>query len=121
MLVLLLHGGQEHNVAAIERLAIVNPSANTANAAFTSDSTFLISVIATNKSTTNNALISVWISPLGVDSEGGRGYVAYELPLSVSNTYETIRFPVINTDVVRVQASTANVSFIVAGIDQLDV
>ncbi len=108
-------------MAAIERLAIVNPSANTANAAFTSDSTFLISVIATNKSTTNNALISVWISPLGVDSEGGRGYVAYELPLSVSNTYETIRFPVINTDVVRVQASTANVSFIVAGIDQLDV
>jgi hypothetical protein len=107
-------------VAAIERLAIVNPSANTANAAFTSDSTFLISVIS-NKSTTNNALISVWISPLGVDSEGGRGYVAYELPLSVSNTYETIRFPVINTDVVRVQASTANVSFIVAGIDQLDV
>ena len=95
--------------------------ANTANVAFTSDSTFLVSVIATNKSTTNNALISVWISPLGVDSEGGRGYVAYELPLSVSNTYETIRFPVINTDVVRVQASTANVSFIIAGIDQLDV
>jgi len=108
-------------VAAIERLAIVNPAANTANAAFTSDSTFLISVIATNKSTTNNALISVWISPLGVDTEGDRGYVAYELPLSVSNTYETIRFPVINTDVVRVQASTANVSFIIAGIDQLDV
>lgn len=108
-------------MAAIERLAIVNPAANTANAAFTSDSTFLVSVIATNKSTTNNALISVWISPLGVDSEGGRGYVAYELPLSVSNTYETIRFPVINTDVVRVEASTANVSFIIAGIDQLDV
>lgn len=108
-------------MAAIERLAIVNPAANTANAAFTSDSTFLISVIATNKSTTNNALISVWISPLGVDTEGDRGYVAYELPLSVSNTYETIRFPVINTDVVRVQASTANVSFIIAGIDQLDV
>lgn len=108
-------------MAAIERLAIVNPAANTANAAFTSDSTFLISVIATNKSTTDNALISVWVSPLGVDTEGGRGYVAYNLPLSVSNTYETIRFPVINTDVVRVEASTANVSFIIAGIDQLDV
>jgi hypothetical protein len=108
-------------VAAIERLAIVNPSANTANTAFTSDSTFLVSVIATNKSTTENALISVWVSPLGVDSEGGRGYVAYNLPLSVSNTYETIRFPIINTDQVRVQASTANVSFIIAGIDQLDV
>jgi hypothetical protein len=39
-------------MVAIERLAIVNPSANTANAAFTSDSTFLISVIATNKSNT---------------------------------------------------------------------
>ena len=108
-------------MAAIERLAIVNPSANTANAAFTSDSTFLISVIATNKSTTENALVSVWVSPLGVDSAGGRGYVAYDLPLSISNTYETVRFPVISTDVVRVQASTANVSFIIAGIDQLDV
>lgn len=108
-------------MAAIERLAIVNPSANTANAAFTSDSTFLISAIATNKSNTENALISVWISPLGSDTESGRGYVAYNLPLTISNTYETIRFPVISTDVVRVQASTANVSFIIAGIDQLDV
>jgi hypothetical protein len=106
---------------AIERLAIVNPAANSANTAFTSDSTFLISVIATNKSTTTNAVISVWIAPLGTDTESGRGYVAYNLPLTISNTYETIRFPVINTDLVRVEASTANVSFIIAGIDQLDV
>jgi hypothetical protein len=108
-------------MAAIERLAIVNPAANAANTAFTSDSTFLISVIATNKSTTTNAVISVWIAPLGTDTEGGRGYVAYNLPLTISNTYETIRFPIINTDLVRVEASTANVSFIIAGIDQLDV
>jgi GDPmannose 4,6-dehydratase len=78
-------------------------------------------VIATNKSTTTNASISVWIAPLGTDTESGRGYVAYNLPLTISNTYETIRFPVINTDQVRVEASTANVSFIIAGIDQLDV
>ena len=108
-------------MAAIKRLAIVNPSASTANTAYTSASTFLISVIATNKSNTENALISVWVSPLGVDSAGGRGYVAYNLPLNISNTYETIRFPVIATDLVRVEASTANVSFIIAGIDQLEV
>ncbi len=107
--------------AAIERLNIVNPAANTNSVAFTSDSAFLVSVIATNKSTTSNALISVWIAPSGSDTAGGRGYIASNLPLSVSNTYETIRFAVNSTDVVRVEASTADVSFTVVGIDQTTV
>lgn len=108
-------------MAAIERLNIVNPAANTGTSAFTSDSTFLVSVIATNKSATTNAEFSVWIAPSGDDTSTGRGYMAANLPLSISNTYETIRFAVNNTDVVYVQATTANVSFTVVGIDQVAV
>ena len=104
--------------AAIERLSIINPAANTHSVAFTSTGAYLVSVIATNKSTTVNAEISVWIAPGGSDTSTGRGYIASNLPLSVSNTYETIRFAVNENDVVRVEATTANVSFTVVGIDQ---
>ena len=105
-------------MAAIERLAISNPEANTNTSIFTSSGTYLASVIAANKSTTENATISVWVAPLGSDTAGGRGYIAANVPLSVSNSYETFRFSVNNTDVVHVEASTANVSFTIQGIDQ---
>lgn len=104
--------------AAIERLNIVNPSANTNTVAFTSTGAYLVAVIATNKSSTNNASFSVWIAPGGTDTAGGRGYIASNLPLSVSNTYETIRFAANSGDVVRVEATTADISFTVVGIDQ---
>lgn len=105
-------------MAAIERLNISNPSANTNTSLFTSDGAYLMSVIVTNKSTTDNAVFSVWIAPLGDDTTSGRGYIAANLPLAVTNTYETIRFAVNSTDVVRVEASTSNLSFTAQGIDQ---
>jgi len=105
--------------ASIERLAIVNPTANSNTVAFTADSTFLVSVIATNKSTQDNASISVWVAPSGNDAAGGRGYIVSNLTLSYSNSYETFRFAVNNTDVVRVVSSTADICFYVQGIDQL--
>lgn len=108
-------------MAAIERLSISNPSANANTVLFTSDGAYLMSVIVTNKSQTDNALFSVWIAPLGNDAADGRGYVAASLPLVVSNTYETIRFAVNSTDVVRVEASTANLSFTAQGIDQTSI
>lgn len=105
-------------MSAIARLNIVNPAADTNSIAFTSTGPYLVAVIATNKSETTNAKISVWIAPEGTDTEGGRGYIAHGIPLSVAKTYETIRFAVNNTDVIRVQATTADVSFTVVGIDQ---
>lgn len=105
-------------MAAIERLGIANPLANANTSLFTSDGAYLVSVIATNKSSTENAQVSVWIAPLGNDTAGGRGYIASNIPLSVSNSYETFRFAVNNTDIVKVEATTANVSFTIQGIDQ---
>lgn len=105
--------------ASIERLAIVAPAAATNSVAFTADSTFLVSVIATNKSSQNNATISIWVAPLGNDASSGRGYIVSNLALSYSNSYETFRFAMNNTDVLRVLSSTADVSFYVQGIDQL--
>jgi hypothetical protein len=105
--------------ASIERLAIINPAASTNTIAFTADSTFLVSVIATNKSNQNNATISIWVAPLGNDTAGSRGYIVSNLSVSYSNSYETFRFAMNNTDVLRVESSTADVSFYVQGIDQL--
>lgn len=105
--------------ASIERLAISAPSAATNTVAFTADSTFLVSVIATNKSTQNNASISIWVAPSGVDTESGRGYIVSNLALTYSNSYETFRFAMNNTDVLRVLSSTSDVCFYVQGIDQL--
>ena len=105
--------------ASIERLAIVNPAADSNTVAFTSDSTFLVSVIATNKSSQDNASISIWVAPLGNDTANGRGYIVSNLAVSYSNSYETFRFAMNNTDVLRVLSSTADVSFYVQGIDQL--
>lgn len=105
-------------MAAIARLAISNPAASTNTVAFSSNAAYLVSIIATNKSTTDNSKISVWIAPGGVDTESGRGYMAANVPLTISNSYETFRFALNNTDVVRVESTTANVSFTVQGIAQ---
>ena len=105
-------------MAAIARLGIANPLANANTTSFTSNGAYLVSVIATNKSATENAQVSVWIAPLGNDTAGGRGYIASNVPLSVSNSYETYRFAINNTDVVKVEATTDHVSFTIQGIDQ---
>lgn len=105
--------------ASIERLGISAPAAASNTVAFTASSTYLVSVIATNKSTQNNASVSIWVAPNGNDTAAGRGYIVSNLTLSYSNSYETFRFAMNSTDVLRVLSSTADVSFYVQGIDQL--
>ncbi len=103
----------------IERLSTLNLPADTASVAFTSDSTYLASVIATNKSSTQSTNVSVWIAPLGNNTESVRGYIAAGLTVTPANALETIRFAVLATDLIYVQSTSASTSFIVQGIDQL--
>lgn len=105
-------------MAAIERLSIVNATGATDTTAFTSTGAYFASVVVTNKSTSANDVFSVWIAPEGDDSAGERGYIAANVPLAVNQTFETIRFALNVTDVLKVRAGTSNLSFIVQGIDQ---
>ena len=105
-------------MAAIERLNVVNPTGGSDATAFTSDGAYFASVIVTNKSSSANDVFSVWIAPEGDDTESERGYVAANVPLAVNQTFETIRFALNVTDVLKVRAGASNLSFIVQGIDQ---
>ena len=108
-------------MAGIERLGVVKLASTTAfNAAstiFTATDNYLLSVIATNTEATN-ASVYVFIVPNGATTEAQYALIAYSLPLSGYNTYETFRFAINTGDVVKV-AGSAGVSFYAQGIDQV--
>jgi hypothetical protein len=107
-------------MAGIERLAVTRLSSAVAygssgTTAFTSTDYYLISVIATN-TTEADAEIYVYVIPSGA-SETGYGLIAHKLIVPAYNSYETFRFGVNPTDVVKV-AGPAGMAFYVQGIDQ---
>jgi hypothetical protein len=109
-------------VAGIARLGVTKLTSavsfgSSGTTAYTANDNFLLSVIATNTEATN-ANIYVYVVPSGATTEAEYGLVAYSLPLSGYNTYETFRFGVNNGDVVKV-AGSAGVSYYVQGIDQV--
>ena len=103
----------------IERLAVTRLSSGvaygTGTTAFTSTDYYLVSVIATNTAATD-AEIYIYVVPSGA-SETGYGLIAYKLTVPAYNSYETFRFGVNPTDVVKV-AGPAGMAFYVQGIDQ---
>lgn len=105
----------------LQRLAISNPSAATSTTLYTSNNQLLASVIATNKSTTTSANVRIWIEPSGSSSASQYAYIVYDLPIDASNSFETFRFAVNQNDVIKIQSSTASVSFSAYGMIQYDI
>lgn len=105
----------------LRRLAIANPSATTDTTLFTADNQYLISVIATNKSSSVSATMRVWVVPSGATVSSQYAYIIYDIPLDANNSYETFRFAINQNDQVHVYASTANISFQSYGLVQYDV
>jgi hypothetical protein len=103
------------------RLGISNPAATTNTALFTSDNQYLVSVIATNKSTTVPSNIRIWVQPSGSSSASQYAYIVYDISVDQSNSYETFRFAVNQNDVIYVYSSTANISFSAYGLVQYDI
>lgn len=103
------------------RLGIANTAANTDTKIFTATEPYLVSVIATNKSTTTAANLRVWVQPSGATLESQYAFIVYDLPVDASNSYETFRFAVNPGDELYVRASTANISWQSYGLVQLDV
>jgi hypothetical protein len=101
---------------AITRLALANPSASTDTLLYTSSRNALVSIIATNKSSTTAASVRVWVRPSGATTEAQYAFVSYDSTVPILNTLETFRVPIVAGDQVYVRASTANVSFSLNGI-----
>jgi hypothetical protein len=107
-------------MAGIERLAVGRLSSTVAYGSsgttlFTSADYYLVSVIATNTSATD-AEIYVYVVPSGA-SETGYGLIAHKLIVPAYNSYETFRFGLNPTDVIKVAGPTG-MAFYVQGIDQ---
>jgi hypothetical protein len=105
----------------LRRLGIENPNATTDTTLYTATSQYLVSVIATNKSTTTPADIRVWVEPSGSASASEYAYIAYDLSVDQSNSFETFRFAVNQADVIKVRSSTADISFAAYGLIQYDI
>lgn len=108
---------------AISRLATSNPGANTSTLIYTRSGSrdALASIIATNKSSTE-ATVRVWVVPFGQDSTpANHATIAYDAFLAGNNSLETFRFPVTPNDKVYVRSSSADISFMLSGIDNTNV
>lgn len=109
-------------MAAIERRGITKLSTEVAfgssgTTLFTADDNYLLSVIAANTRSTD-AVVYVYVIPAGVTNSDQYGIIAYSLPVSGFNVYETFRFGVNPTDVVKV-AGSEGLAFYIQGIDQV--
>jgi hypothetical protein len=108
-------------MAGVQRLGIIDDASGTVygsgNLAFTATGNYLLSVIATNTAATA-AEIYIYVVPDGWEANTEFGLLAYKLPLSAYNSYETFRFGVNNTDEVYV-AGSAGVRYLVQGILQV--
>lgn len=96
-------------------MGISTPTLNTDTTVYTADASYLSSVIATNKGTTE-ATVRVWVVPLGASTSADYGYIMYDVPLPASNSIESHRFAIKLGDVVRVRANSSNVSFSLNGV-----
>ena len=107
-------------MAGIERLAVSRLSSTVAYGSsgttlFTSADYYLVSVVATN-TTAADVQVYVYVIPSGA-SETGYGLIAYNLTIPAYNSYETFRFGVNPTDVIKV-AGPSGVAFYLQGLDQ---
>ena len=88
---------------------------------FTSDNQYLVSIIATNKASATPATLRIWVEPSGSSSESQYSYIVYDIALDSLNSYETFKFAINQNDVVKIRASTANISFSAYGLVQYDI
>jgi hypothetical protein len=106
-------------MAEIIRLNSINPAINTPTSIFTSNSNYLVSVIATNTSSTGEAQLRIWVAPNNSASASLWGYIMHNVMLPPSQSVETFKFAINANDRVYVQGGHQVVSFTIQGIDQL--
>lgn len=108
---------------AISRLAVSNPSATTDTLIYTRSGSrdALTSIIASNKSS-DSATIRVWVVPFGEDANSANhAVITWNAVVNGNDALETFRFPVTPNDKVYVWSSSADISFLLSGIDNTNV
>lgn len=75
----------------------------------------VVKVVVTNRS--GSTTFRVWAAVAGAATEN-KQYVVYEKVIAGNDSIATVTFMVDATDVVRVRAASANVSFTCTGIEQ---
>ena len=101
---------------AVVRLALANPAANTDTLLHTAVRNSVVSVIATNKSSSSTATIRIWIVPDGATTPAEYAYHAYDTVIPANNSLETFRFSLQTDDAIYIRSSSASVSFSLNGI-----
>lgn len=76
-----------------------------------------VRIVATNRGA--QASVRIWLAIDGAATED-KQYIAYEQIIAGNNSLSTAVLIVGSTDVVRVRASSANISFCCSGIEQDD-
>ena len=106
----------------ITRLGIATPAANTDTELATFSEPHLVSVIAANKSATATPLtkVTIWVVPSNAALQAQYAYIAFNVNLSVGQSFETFRFAINPGDTLYVKATVPSVSFSCSGIVQSD-
>lgn len=106
----------------IQRLGIVNPSANTDTSVASFSSGYLVSVLVTSKAVTAvpQCKVSIWVAPANAVLDSQYAYIAFNLQIPVGSSFETFRFAVNDGDTLYVRTSTDTTSFSLNGIAQED-
>jgi hypothetical protein len=106
----------------ILRLGIANPVANTDTPLATFSEPHLVSVIASSKSATATPLtkVTIWVVPANAAIAAQYAYIAFNINLSVGQSFETFRFAVNAGDTLYVKSTVSTVSFSCSGIVQAD-
>ena len=106
----------------ITRLGIANPDANVDTSLANFDKPYLVSVIAANKSVTATPLakVSIWVVPSNATIAAQYAYIAFNINLSLGQSFETFRFAVNSGDTIYVKSTVSTVSFSCSGIVQGD-
>jgi len=100
----------------IARLAIANPSANTESTLYTSNGSYVASVITANKGS-NPVLVDIFVIPAG-ETIATAGYIVKNISISGGQSFETFKFALSSGDSIKVLANTAFASFSVTGLSE---
>ena len=103
---------------SLRRLGIANPPKNTLVKLADVNTQYFSSVVVTNLNQTQTANVTIYVKPKDVVNPDNYAYLAYLFPLSIQNSFETIRFAMNPLDEIWVESNIEEISFMAHGIPQ---
>ena len=101
---------------AVKRLALANPTANTETSLYSSNGSYVVSVIIANKGVIDSKASIYHAVNGGLISTSTTATIVKNLVISQGQSFETFRFAMNNNDVIWVVSDTPNLSFMLTGV-----